>query len=197
MIVNLADKDTRKRAEAAVWGFRKDTFTNPGMAERLYGSKDAMLRQYLNDCGFPGITETEAREVMHRIVPPFCADCGHPLEQKEEKALSGETALVWADGLGLWVCALTGNEHRPEGQAEPEPAPVPNIIGNIAPLTEILGLGTGYRVECRECGDVTREESVFTVHAGEATMQQAGLYRQRHLARHLSALATEVAEAAR
>jgi hypothetical protein len=79
------------------------------------------------------------------------------------------------------------------------------VIGSIQPLTEVKGRyettdepgkSRGvYVVICRECGDVTREESGFTV--DEAPIQQAGIYRQRHLSRHLSALANEVAEAAR
>jgi hypothetical protein len=71
----------------------------------------------------------------------------------------------------------------------------------IPPLTEAVGNGLipgplVYVVRCRECGDVTRLESNFTTE-GPVPLQQAGLYRQRHLARHLTALATEVAEAAR
>ena len=52
-----------------------------------------------------------------------------------------------------------------------------------------------YVAVCRECGDVTMQESGGYVDKG--TMQQAGLYRQRHLARHLTALSEEITEAAR
>jgi hypothetical protein len=52
-----------------------------------------------------------------------------------------------------------------------------------------------WRVVCRECGDVTLRESEFIVE--DASLQQAGLYRQRHLARHLIALSAEALEAAR
>lgn len=73
------------------------------------------------------------------------------------------------------------------------------MIGNIAPLTEVKRAEDHrvlYVVVCREHGDVTREESGFTAEGG-VKLTQAGLYRQRHLARHLSALANEVTEAAR
>jgi hypothetical protein len=79
------------------------------------------------------------------------------------------------------------------------------MIGNIEPLTTIKGTGTYkhgplrntalYKVVCRECGDVTREESGFSV--DEAPLITASLYRQRHLARHLAALSNEMTEAAR
>jgi hypothetical protein len=79
------------------------------------------------------------------------------------------------------------------------------VIGSIQPLvglagryvsTDEPGVSTGlFKVVCRDCGDVTREESNFTV--DEATLTQAGLYRQRHLARHLAALSHEISEAAR
>jgi hypothetical protein len=43
-----------------------------------------------------------------------CLDCGLAVVQRPEKALSGEWAMVWADvDTGAWVCAETGNEHRP------------------------------------------------------------------------------------
>ena len=42
-----------------------------------------------------------------------CRDCDHLLSQRPEKALSGETQMVWADEFDSWVCDVTGNEHRP------------------------------------------------------------------------------------
>ena len=73
------------------------------------------------------------------------------------------------------------------------------MIGSIPPLTKIQGVDREghYVVLCRDCGDVTIEESNFTVEAGGVAIQQAGLYQQRHLSRHLTALAHEVAEATR
>ena len=83
-------------------------------------------------------------------------------------------------------------------------------MSRIAPLTEVKGVGkfhvgtddknhlirtACYAVICRECGDVTREESGFTVN--EAPLITAGLYRQRHLAKHLAALSAEMTEASR
>lgn len=65
----------------------------------------------------------------------------------------------------------------------------------IAPLTKVKGDLGGFTLTCRECGDVTRQESGGYVGAG--TMQQVGLYRQRHLSRHLAVLAAEIQEAAR
>jgi hypothetical protein len=44
-----------------------------------------------------------------------CRDCEHPLHHRPEKALSGETQMVWADQHDVWVCNETGNEHRPGG----------------------------------------------------------------------------------
>lgn len=73
-----------------------------------------------------------------------------------------------------------------------------DIIGDtrtIRPLTKVTGDLGGFTLTCRECGDVTMQESGGYVDKG--TMQQVGLYRQRHLSRHLTALATEVAEATR
>lgn len=64
-------------------------------------------------------------------------------------------------------------------------------------LTEIIGGTHGHAVTCRECGDVTLIESGFTIPSGKATGEQAGLYRQRHLAKHLVALAAEIEGAAR
>jgi hypothetical protein len=43
-----------------------------------------------------------------------CVDCRHPLHQQQEKALSGEVQMVWADAIGTWICPVTGDEHRPE-----------------------------------------------------------------------------------
>jgi hypothetical protein len=70
MMVDLSDPATYKRAQYAVQGYQRDSASNPGMGERVYGSDDKMLRQYLNDCGFAGITETEARAVLHKISTP-------------------------------------------------------------------------------------------------------------------------------
>ena len=71
------------------------------------------------------------------------------------------------------------------------------MIGSIPPLTKIQGVDREgrYVVLCRECGDVTGHESGGLVQSG--TIQMVDLYRQRHLARHLTALAHEIAEAAR
>lgn len=94
---------------------------------------------------------------------------------------------------------------------------VSNVYDDLRPLTTLDAVGclTGgereadpslrrdtldkhgllYHVICRLCGNVTRRESGGTVN--DARLQQAGLYRQRHLAKHLSALAQEVEEATR
>lgn len=64
-----------------------------------------------------------------------------------------------------------------------------------------IGAGAGrpahhvYRVMCRDCGDVTRAESGGTVN--DAPLDQANLYAQRHLARHLQELASEIAKFSR
>lgn len=51
-----------------------------------------------------------------------------------------------------------------------------------------------YKVWCDACVKyVTREESGGLVN--DAPLQQANLYRERHLARHLKALAEEILEA--
>jgi len=70
---------------------------------------------------------------------------------------------------------------------------VPEALTTVvrAPDTDVLR----WRVVCRDCGDVTREASGFTV--DDATLQQAGLFRQRHLTAHLTSLATEMLEASR
>lgn len=52
-----------------------------------------------------------------------------------------------------------------------------------------------YVVNCRLCGDVTREESGGTVNF--APLMHATLYRQRHLAKHLERLAAEIKDACR
>jgi hypothetical protein len=80
------------------------------------------------------------------------------------------------------------------------------MIGSIQPLvglsgryvrTDEPGVSAGlYKVMCRDCGDVTREESGFTT-GEEVPIQQAGLYQMRHLARHLAALSNEMTAAAR
>jgi len=42
-----------------------------------------------------------------------CKTCGMALEQRAEKALSGEVQTVWAEvGTEDWVCPQTGNEHE-------------------------------------------------------------------------------------
>lgn len=79
--------------------------------------------------------------------------------------------------------------------------PLPLPTDQPAPLTtlEYVGLSdqarTYYTVVCRDCGDVTRQESGGTVN--DAPLPQATLYQQRHLARHLAALSAEITEAAR
>jgi len=71
-------------------------------------------------------------------------------------------------------------------------------MGAIQPLTEVKGTGkwdigeinvAHYKVTCRECGVVSDKPGV--------TAAMAALYRQRHLAEHLTALAEEIARAAR
>jgi hypothetical protein len=56
-----------------------------------------------------------------------CRDCEHPLHRRPEKALSGETQMVWADQHDVWVCEVTGNEHvqvwRVERESAHEPEP--------------------------------------------------------------------------
>lgn len=67
-------------------------------------------------------------------------------------------------------------------------------------ITSVIGgiHEPGYSVYCDACGaDVTIDESEFTTRPGEATVVQAGIFRQRHLAKHLTALAAEITEAAR
>jgi hypothetical protein len=41
-----------------------------------------------------------------------CKDCGCPIAQVPEKALSGEVQIVWTSMFG-WVCPVTGDEHAP------------------------------------------------------------------------------------
>jgi len=72
-------------------------------------------------------------------------------------------------------------------------------MAHIEPLTEVLGTSqpgpigdrnvTYYTVTCRECGVVSDKPDV--------TIVMAALYRQRHLAEHLTALAEEITRAAR
>lgn len=82
----------------------------------------------------------------------------------------------------------------------------PNLApyrAETTPLTKIRGIGVPvghsgpprFVVECVLCGDVTRAESGGTW--DNAKLPEANLYRQRHLAKHLTALAKEVTEAAR
>jgi len=43
-----------------------------------------------------------------------CKHCGKDVMQQEEKALSGEVQIVWADRSGEWCCKHNdGNEHEP------------------------------------------------------------------------------------
>lgn len=58
------------------------------------------------------------------------------------------------------------------------------------------GDGEGFIATCVEHGDVTSVESGFTADRG-VSLEQASLYRQRHLAKHLASLADEMVEAAR
>lgn len=53
--------------------------------------------------------ETDTLAVAHHL----CFDCGAHIDQVEEKALSGETAMVWSSPYNGWVCEKTNNEHRP------------------------------------------------------------------------------------
>lgn len=89
----------------------------------------------------------------------------------------------------------------------PEARQVPGNV-NIEPLTSLEYAGTVntagdlgldarpiYRVICRDCGDITRSESGGQVN--DAPLGQATLYRQRHLAWHLRALAEEIDAASR
>lgn len=41
-----------------------------------------------------------------------CKKCGQYLNQVTEKALNGESALVWV-GVESWVCPTDGDEHEP------------------------------------------------------------------------------------
>jgi len=45
----------------------------------------------------------------------ICKDCGDVIAQVFEKALDGETAVVWTASIGGWICEATGDEHEPEG----------------------------------------------------------------------------------
>jgi hypothetical protein len=68
-------------------------------------------------------------------------------------------------------------------------------MGEVRPLTQLVHVGNqGFIVSCEICGDVTAQESHGTT---AAPIGQVALYRQRHLAKHLLALATEIAQAAR
>jgi len=42
-----------------------------------------------------------------------CRDCGQHIRLGSEKALSGESEMVWVGDAGRWVCEVTGNEHAP------------------------------------------------------------------------------------
>jgi hypothetical protein len=63
---------------------------------------------------------------------PICRDCGAALGHRDEKALSGEVQMVWADLLtDEWVCPKTGNEHvQVMGGPLPEPGAFIVIEGN-------------------------------------------------------------------
>lgn len=89
----------------------------------------------------------------------------------------------------------------------PDARQVPGNV-NIQPLTRLDNVGTApteepdgvfaraiYHVICRDCGDVTRSESGG--HVNDARIREAALYRQRHLAWHLRALAEEIDAASR
>lgn len=54
------------RARAAVLGYDNDLSNNPDLGLEIYGSDLAMLRQYLDDCGFIGITADDAEDVATR-----------------------------------------------------------------------------------------------------------------------------------
>jgi hypothetical protein len=63
-----------------------------------------------------------------------CRDCGLTIEQRPEKALSGEVQMVWADNGGEWVCDVTGDEHVP---GEPK-RPVKVIVEHGSSQTYVL-----------------------------------------------------------
>lgn len=48
----------------------------------------------------------------------YCADCGAEIQKRPEKALSGESQLVWTDIQSwTWTCDYNdGNEHRPSDE---------------------------------------------------------------------------------
>lgn len=63
----IIDAEALHRATRVVRAHDEALQTNPGIGERIYGSDRKMLRQALNDSGFPGITESEAEALAHRI----------------------------------------------------------------------------------------------------------------------------------
>jgi hypothetical protein len=84
-----------------------DEKTHPGLNDRILSA----VAEWSDDefalaFGFSRDEDSDERVLR-------CRDCEHPLHQMAEKALSGETAVVWADQHDVWVCDETGNEHRP------------------------------------------------------------------------------------
>jgi len=59
-----------------------------------------------------------------------CLDCGRHIRLGSEKALSGETQMVWVANDGGWVCDKTGNEHRPTSRVAAEPGGFIVVEGN-------------------------------------------------------------------
>lgn len=51
------------------------------------------------------------------VAQPFCEKCGADISQQQERALDGNTALVWHDGE-TWICPVDGDEHSPEVSRE-------------------------------------------------------------------------------
>lgn len=47
-----------------------------------------------------------------------CGKCGHSIAYVMEKALNGESALVWMDTTGDWICEHDGDEHSPASSEE-------------------------------------------------------------------------------
>jgi hypothetical protein len=82
-------------------------------AERLVEAFQA-LDQWLSRDGFlPADWRSDDEKAEDEDPTIRCRDCEHPLHHRPEKALSGETQMVWADQHDSWVCDETGNEHRP------------------------------------------------------------------------------------
>lgn len=53
-------------------------------------------------------------------MPTRCKKCGREIYRTSEKALDGEYAIVWTDGVS-WICVEDGDEHAPEEPEEPKP----------------------------------------------------------------------------